>query len=71
MSSGELTGPGLTPFAFSKESHSGYTGAMVFQIAADGGVKTLQEARTTDRENGEVKPYGEKRPTPQDVKLVG
>jgi len=71
MSSGELKGPGLTPFAFSKDSHSGYTGALVFQIAADGGVKTLQEAKTTDRENGEVKAYQEKRPTPQDVKLVG
>jgi ABC-type branched-subunit amino acid transport system substrate-binding protein len=71
MSSGELKGPGLTPFAFGKDSHSGYTGALVFQIAADGSVKTLQEARTTDRENGEVKPYQEKRPTPQDVKLVG
>jgi ABC-type branched-subunit amino acid transport system substrate-binding protein len=71
MSSGELKGPGLTPFAFGKDSHSGYTGALVFQIAADGSIKTLQEARTTDRENGEVKPYQEKRPTPQDVKLVG
>jgi ABC-type branched-subunit amino acid transport system substrate-binding protein len=71
MSSGELKGPGLTPFAFSKDDHAGYTGALVFQIAADGSVKTLQEAMTTDKESGEVKPYSEKRLTPEDVKLVG
>jgi ABC-type branched-subunit amino acid transport system substrate-binding protein len=71
MSSGELKGPGLVPFGFSKESHAGYTGALVFQIAPDGSAKTLQAPRTTDRENGEVKPYEGKRPTPQEIKLVG
>ncbi|HWO62939.1 MAG TPA: ABC transporter substrate-binding protein [Umezawaea sp.] len=71
MSSGELKGPGLTPFGFGKDSHAGYTGALVFQLAADGSVKTLQEAKVTDRESGEVKSYSEKRLTPQDVKLVG
>jgi ABC-type branched-subunit amino acid transport system substrate-binding protein len=71
MSSGELKGPGLTPFAFSKDDHAGYTGALVFQIAADGSVKTLQEPRVTDRENGEVTPYQGERPSPEEVELVG
>jgi ABC-type branched-subunit amino acid transport system substrate-binding protein len=71
MSSGELKGPGLTPFAFSAATHSGYTGALVFQIAADGSVKTLQEARTTDRETGAVTPFTGARPGPDEVKLVG
>jgi len=71
MSSGELKGPGLTPFAYSKDDHAGYTGALVFRIEADGSVKTLQEAKTTDTQTGEVKSYGEKRPTPEEVKLVG
>lgn len=71
MSSGELKGPGLTPFAYSKDDHAGYTGALVFRIEADGSVKTLQEAKTTDTQTGEVKSYSEKRPTPEEVKLVG
>ncbi|MCS7481950.1 ABC transporter substrate-binding protein [Umezawaea endophytica] len=71
MSSGELKGPGLTPFAYSKDDHAGYTGALVFQIAADGSVNTLEEAMTTDTESGEVKAVDDKRPTPQEVKLVG
>ncbi|GAA1521579.1 ABC transporter substrate-binding protein [Kribbella lupini] len=70
MSSGELKGPGLTPFAFSKDDHAGYTGALVFQIAADGSVKTLQEPRVTDRETGAVTPYEEKRTTPEEIDLV-
>ncbi|WNV84661.1 ABC transporter substrate-binding protein [Umezawaea sp. Da 62-37] len=71
MYSGELKGPGLTPFAFSKDSHAGYTGALVFQIAADGSVKTLQEAKTTDRDNGPVQDAKSDRPKPEEVKLVG
>ncbi|MFD9734855.1 ABC transporter substrate-binding protein [Umezawaea sp. NPDC059074] len=71
MSSGELKGPGLTPFAYGKDDHAGYTGALVFRIEADGSVKTLQEAKTTDTQTGEVKSYSEKRPTPEEVKLVG
>jgi ABC-type branched-subunit amino acid transport system substrate-binding protein len=71
MSSGQLKGPGLTPFAFSKDDHAGYTGALVFQIAADGNVKTLQEARVTDSGTGDVTPYQEKQSTPDEINLVG
>lgn len=71
MTSGQLKGPGLTPFAFGKDSHAGYTGALVFQIEANGAVKTLQEPRVTDRETGAVTPYAGQRQTPQEIGLVG
>ncbi|GGS31487.1 ABC transporter substrate-binding protein [Actinokineospora fastidiosa] len=71
MESGVLTGPGLTPFAFSPESHSGYTGAYVFTINADGNTTVVQEPVVTDRGDGPIEPAPTGRKTPSDIGLVG
>jgi branched-chain amino acid transport system substrate-binding protein len=71
MTSGSLQGPGLTPFGFSKDSHSGYTGAYVFQINPDTTTKILQPPAVTDRATGAITPYSGDRPTPEKVDLLG
>jgi ABC-type branched-subunit amino acid transport system substrate-binding protein len=60
----QLRGPGLTPFAFSKESHSGYTGTFLFKLGADGTATVIQQPMTTDREDGPVVPTETARVTP-------
>jgi branched-chain amino acid transport system substrate-binding protein len=71
MTSGALEGPGVTPFAYSASSHSGYTGAYVFKINPDTSTSVLQDPMVTDRENGPVQPAPTTRKTPADVRLVG
>jgi branched-chain amino acid transport system substrate-binding protein len=70
MESGRIKGPGLTPFAFSAESHAGYTGAFVFQINPDTTTRQIQEPMVTDRGDGPVEPAPSDRSTPDDVGLV-
>ncbi|EOD66968.1 ABC transporter substrate-binding protein [Amycolatopsis vancoresmycina] len=70
MSSGALKGPGLTPFGFSKESHSGYTGAYVFKINPDTTTTVIQPPAVTDRGTGAITPYTGERATPEQVNLV-
>lgn len=71
MSSGALKGPGLTPFGFSKESHSGYTGAYVFKINPDVTTTVIQPPAVTDRGTGAITPYSGERATPEQVNPVG
>lgn len=71
MESGRIAGPGVTPFAFSDRSHSGYTGAFVFQIGPDTATKEIQAPMVTDRGNGPVKAAPTGRRTPEDIALVG
>jgi ABC-type branched-subunit amino acid transport system substrate-binding protein len=71
MASGKIEGPGLTPFGFSKESHSGYTGAYVFQVGADTTTTVIQPPMVTDREDGEITAAPAERTTPEDIALVG
>ncbi len=70
MSSGALKGPGLTPFGFSKDSHSGYTGAYVFKINPDTSTTVIQPPAVTDRGTGAITPYSGERATPEQVNLV-
>jgi ABC-type branched-subunit amino acid transport system substrate-binding protein len=71
MTSGALRGPGLTPFGFSMDSHSGYTGAYVFQINPDTTTKVLQQAAVTDRGTGAITPFSGERATPEQIGLLG
>jgi branched-chain amino acid transport system substrate-binding protein len=71
LESGKITGPGVTPFAFSAGSHAGYTGAFVFQVNPDTTTRQLQESMVTDRGSGAVRPAPAHRGTPADIALVG
>jgi len=66
----ELKGPGMVPFAYSKESHAGYTGAYMTRINGDGTATVVQEPVTTDREQGPVTPAGGDRVTPDQTNLL-
>ncbi|MFC5288298.1 ABC transporter substrate-binding protein [Actinokineospora guangxiensis] len=69
--SGRLAGPGRTPFGFSADSHSGYTGAYVFSVNPDGTTKEIQAPVVTDRADGPITPAPTERQSPEDIKLVG
>ncbi|CAM3476123.1 ABC transporter substrate-binding protein [Kibdelosporangium persicum] len=71
MESGQISGPGMTPFGFSAQSHSGYTGAYVFQVNPDSTTREIQAPMTTDREKGAITPAPTARKTPAEVALVG
>ncbi|HYQ66951.1 ABC transporter substrate-binding protein [Actinophytocola sp.] len=71
LESGKITGPGVTPFAFSAGSHAGYTGAFVFQVNPDTTTRQLQGPMVTDRGSGAVRPAPAHRSTPADIALVG
>lgn len=71
MESGRITGPGVTPFGFSDKSHSGYTGAFVFQAGPDTSTSELQPPMVTDRGDGPVRAAPNERSTPADIALVG
>jgi ABC-type branched-subunit amino acid transport system substrate-binding protein len=45
---GGFKGPGVTPFAFSKDNHSGYTGVRLIKLDPQGGATFLGDAQTTD-----------------------
>ncbi len=70
MESGKISGPGVTPFGFSESSHSGYTGAYVFQVDPDTSTREIQPPMVTDRGTGEVGPAPAERSTPEDIGLV-
>jgi branched-chain amino acid transport system substrate-binding protein len=70
MESGRIAGPGVTPFGFSARSHSGYTGAYVFQIGPDTSTKEIQPPMVTDRGDGPVKAAPTDRGTPEEIALV-
>jgi branched-chain amino acid transport system substrate-binding protein len=70
MTSGALKGPGLTPFGFGPDSHSGYTGAYVFKINPDTSTTMIAAPVVTDRENGPIKPAPTTRKTPTEIALV-
>ncbi|SMD21768.1 ABC transporter substrate-binding protein [Kibdelosporangium aridum] len=71
MESGQINGPGVTPFGFSAQSHSGYTGAYVFQVNPDSTTREIQPPMTTDREQGAIIPAPTARKSPAEVALVG
>ncbi|WP_199440876.1 ABC transporter substrate-binding protein [Umezawaea beigongshangensis] len=71
MTTTSFDGPGLTPFGFSADSHSGYTGAQVIRINADATVTVIQPPHVTDRGDGPVEPHTEERPSPDEVVLTG
>jgi len=70
MASGQIRGPGLVPFGFSKDSHSGYTGALVLKLDGTGKETVLQRPQVTDRESGAISAYTTPRSTPEQVALV-
>lgn len=55
---GGFEGPGLVPFAYSKDDHSGFTGGQVVQIK-DLKFTTLSPLYTTDSGDGAVEEYDE------------
>jgi len=62
LEQGGLTGPGLVPFGFSPTSHSGYTGAQMVTLDAQGNTKTLGTPMTTDDGTGPIQPYSQQQP---------
>jgi branched-chain amino acid transport system substrate-binding protein len=63
IEAGGFTGPGLVPFAYSKDNHSGFTGARIAKIT--GGKATyITGAFTTDDATGAVAPYSGSEGTP-------
>jgi branched-chain amino acid transport system substrate-binding protein len=70
LASGQIAGPGLIPFGFSKDSHSGYTGALVFTLDGKGKETVLQQPQVTDRGTGDVTAATTARQTPDQVALV-
>jgi branched-chain amino acid transport system substrate-binding protein len=63
-------GPALVPYGYSKQSHSGYTGAYVFRINPDGTETTIAPPMVTDRENGAVSVVNGNRLTPEQADLL-
>jgi ABC-type branched-subunit amino acid transport system substrate-binding protein len=45
---GGFKGPGVTPFAFSKDNHSGYTGVRMLKLDGKGGAEFIGKAQTTE-----------------------
>ena len=59
----KFTGPGLVPFGYSKDSHSGYTGVQIGTIK--GNAVVLQgEPLVTDAGDGPIQPYTEPQQPP-------
>jgi branched-chain amino acid transport system substrate-binding protein len=57
IESQKLTGPGLVPFRFSKDSHAGYTGSQIAEIK-DGETTLTGKPLVTDDGDGEITEYG-------------
>jgi hypothetical protein len=53
IQSQKLTGPGLVPFRYSKDSHAGYTGAQMAEIK-DGETEVMGKPLVTDDGDGEI-----------------
>ncbi|HEX3589767.1 MAG TPA: ABC transporter substrate-binding protein [Pseudonocardiaceae bacterium] len=56
LQQGKLTGPGITPFAYSANSHAGYTGVQVGTIH-NGALVTTGTPMTTDDAKGSITAY--------------
>lgn len=56
LEKGGLSGPGLVPFRYSKDSHAGLTGTRI-GLVKSGAVVPQGQAMTTDAGDGEVTPY--------------
>ena len=54
----KLTGPGLVPFRYSKDSHAGYTGAQIAEIK-DGETTLTGKPLVTDDGDGDITEFGE------------
>jgi ABC-type branched-subunit amino acid transport system substrate-binding protein len=63
VAKGGFTGPGLTPFAFSKTNHSGYTGVRLVKISG-GAATAFGPTFTTDSAAGPVTEYAGSPATP-------
>ncbi len=70
METTPLKGPALVPFAYSKETHSGYTGAFLSKQNPDGTATLVQPPVSTDRESGPVTAVDGNRVTPDQAALV-
>jgi ABC-type branched-subunit amino acid transport system substrate-binding protein len=57
-----FTGPGLVPYAFSKDSHAGFIGAQV-GIIKDNAIVVQGQPQTTDAGDGPLQPYTTAPPT--------
>src|SRR6185437_13446487 len=56
VETGKLSGPGLIPFAYAKDNHSGYTGAQIGVIKG-GAIKLSGAPQTTDDGTGAITDY--------------
>ncbi|MET7391751.1 ABC transporter substrate-binding protein [Streptomyces sp. NPDC005529] len=63
MQNSRFTGPGLTPFGFSSNSHAGYTGVQIGTIRGDA-ISLQGQPLTTDEHDGPVTPYTAPAATP-------
>lgn len=61
LGSGDLVGPGLTPFAFSADDHSGFIGTAMTRIT-DLKAETISPVYVTDDKDGPVEKYDGKAP---------
>ena len=61
IESQKLTGPGLVPFRFSKDSHAGYTGTQIAEIK-NGETSAVGKPMTTDDGDGAITEYGTAQP---------
>ncbi|PSK98135.1 amino acid/amide ABC transporter substrate-binding protein (HAAT family) [Murinocardiopsis flavida] len=69
LESREWAGPGLVPFAASKDDHGGFAGAMVTRFHAGGEPETLREPKVTDREGGAISGFELERPDPGETEF--
>jgi hypothetical protein len=58
---GGFTGAGLVPFAFSKTSHAGYSGAQIGKISGNT-IVLSGTPMTTDDGSGAIQPYSTPQP---------
>jgi len=61
IESQKLTGPGLVPFRYSKDSHAGFTGVGMAQIK-NGETSPIGKPMTTDDGDGPITEYGAAQP---------
>ena len=69
VEAGGLSGPGLVPFRYSKDSHAGYTGAQIGTIK-NGKIVYTGQPLTTDDGSGPIKPYTAPPVTPSNGGIV-
>jgi ABC-type branched-subunit amino acid transport system substrate-binding protein len=61
VETGKLSGPGLVPFRYSKDNHSGYTGTQIGVIKG-GAIKLTGSPQTTDDGTGAITDYSGTQP---------